>query len=110
VTVDSGAVAELTLEVDVRGELLAPDVQDEDGRPVLLVGKGYLDGSVEASRAQKEKRQPYSAGIPELWPGRDPKGLFILDKTIYRRIVWQGGGGYLAVHDLLWSRWAFSGP
>jgi hypothetical protein len=58
----------------------------------------------------KEKRQPYSAGIRELWPGRDPEGLFILDETVYRRIVWQGGGGYLAVHDLPGSRWAFFGP
>ena len=36
--------------------------------------------------------------------------MFILDETVYRRIVWQGGGGYLAVHDLPGSRWAFFGP
>ena len=58
----------------------------------------------------KEKRQVYSAGIGELWPGRDSKDLFILDETVYRRIVWQGGGGYLAVHDLPGSRWGFFGP
>ena len=56
------------------------------------------------------KRQAYSAGIGHLWPGRDPRDLFILDETVYRRIVWQGGGGYLAVHDLPGSRWAFFGP
>ena len=39
-----------------------------------------------------------------------PKGLVHPDETVYRRIVWQGGGGYLAVHDLPGSRWAFFGP
>lgn len=58
----------------------------------------------------KEKRQPYSAGVGKLWPGRDRKDLFILDETVYRRIVWQGGGGYLAVHDLPGARWVFFGP
>ncbi|MGH2700085.1 MAG: hypothetical protein ACRDJL_12945 [Actinomycetota bacterium] len=58
----------------------------------------------------KEKGQRYSAGITELWPEIHPRDLFILDETVYRRIVWQGGGGYLVVHDHPGKRWALFGP
>jgi hypothetical protein len=58
----------------------------------------------------KEKRQSYSRGVTELWPDTDPLDLFILDETVYRRIIWQGGGGYLVVHDHPGSRWALFGP
>jgi hypothetical protein len=58
----------------------------------------------------KEKRQPYSSGIATLWPERRPADLFVIDETVFRRIVWQGGGGYLAVHDVPGRRWAFFGP
>ena len=58
----------------------------------------------------KEKLQRYSPGIGELWPEVPPQDLFIVDETVYRRIVWQGGGGYLVVHDHPEERWAFFGP
>ena len=58
----------------------------------------------------KEKRSRYSAGIAELWPECDVRDLFIVDETVYRRIVWQGGGGYLIVHDHPGARWALFGP
>jgi hypothetical protein len=58
----------------------------------------------------KEKRQPYSAGITGLWPQCLPSDLFIVDETVFRRVVWQGGGGYLAVHDVPGARWVFFGP
>jgi hypothetical protein len=61
------------------------------------------------ARRQGEEA-PSSAGIGDLWPERDRRDLFVLDETVYRRIVWQGGGGYLAVHDLPGGRWAFFGP
>lgn len=58
----------------------------------------------------KEKRQPYSAGVQALWEEVPGSFLFILDETVYRRIVWQGGGGYLVVHDHPGQRWAIYGP
>jgi hypothetical protein len=58
----------------------------------------------------KEKRQRYSPGIGRLWPALPPQDLFIVDETVYRRIVWQGGGGYLVVHDHPGDRWALFGP
>jgi len=58
----------------------------------------------------KEKRQVYSHGVRELWPDVPSVSLFILDETVYRRIIWQGGGGYLVVHDHPGGRWAIFGP
>ena len=58
----------------------------------------------------KEKRQSYSAGVQALWEEVPGSFLFILDETVYRRIIWQGGGGYLVVHDHPGSRWAIFGP
>lgn len=58
----------------------------------------------------KEKRQAYSTGVQALWEEVPGSFLFILDETVYRRIVWQGGGGYLVVHDLPGRRWAIYGP
>src|SRR5918997_347079 len=58
----------------------------------------------------KEKRQAYSAGVQSLWEEVPGSFLFILDETVYRRVVWQGGGGYLVVHDHPGSRWAIYGP
>lgn len=42
----------------------------------------------------------------------DPRihALFILDEVVFRRIVWQGGGGYLAVQELPSRRWCLFGP
>lgn len=58
----------------------------------------------------KEKRQRYSSGIRGLWPEIDERDLFVVDETVFRRVVWQGGGGYLLVHDLPVGRWAVFGP
>jgi hypothetical protein len=58
----------------------------------------------------KEKRQAYSAGVQALWEEVPGSFLFILDETVYRRIIWQGGGGYLVVHDHPGRRWAIFGP
>ena len=58
----------------------------------------------------KEKLQRYSPGISSLWPDVPPQDLFVVDETVYRRIVWQGGGGYLVVHDHPEERWAILGP
>jgi hypothetical protein len=68
----------------------------------------YEGGSVAVDL--KEKRTPYSAGVAELWPIVHESDLFIVDETVFRRIVWQGGGGYLVVHDFPKSRWAIFGP
>lgn len=69
---------------------------------------GYRGRHVELDL--KEKRQSYSRGYRDLWPDKPEQDLFILDEVVYRRIVWQGGGGYLAVHDLPGRRWVFLGP
>lgn len=58
----------------------------------------------------KEKINPTSAGLGELWPEVSRDDLFVLDETVYRRIVWQGGGGYLVVHDHPKERWLVFGP
>jgi len=58
----------------------------------------------------KEKRSKYSRGIAAIWPEVAPRDLFIVDETVFRRIVWQGGGGYLVVHDHPGRRWAIFGP
>ena len=58
----------------------------------------------------KEKLQRYSPGIGQLWADVPPQDLFIVDETVYRRVVWQGGGGYLVVHDHPEERWAIFGP
>jgi hypothetical protein len=58
----------------------------------------------------KEKIRPTSRGLAALWPEVPPPHLFVLDETVYRRIVWHGGGGYLIVHDHPGARWAIFGP
>jgi hypothetical protein len=57
----------------------------------------------------KEKRQPYNSQYSELMPRVEPKDLFIVDEVVYRRIIWQGGGGYLAINDQVTSRWIYLG-
>jgi hypothetical protein len=42
----------------------------------------------------KEKRQPYSTGVRRLWEEVAENNLFIVDETVFRRVVWQGGGGF----------------
>ncbi len=58
----------------------------------------------------KEKIRRYSSGITSLWPEVPGEHLFVLDETVFRRIVWHGGGGYLAIHDHPQRRWAIFGP
>jgi len=58
----------------------------------------------------KEKRQRYSQGIRDLWPSLTERDMFIVDETVFRRIVWQGGGGYLLIRDVPTSRWVVFGP
>jgi len=75
-----------------------------------LLDFSFTFGSERVFVDIKEKRQPYSLGIKGLWPNVDSSNLFILDETVYRRIVWQGGGGYLVVRDHPAKRWALFGP
>ena len=58
----------------------------------------------------KEKRQPYSSGIQDLWPELPESEMFVVDETVFRRVVWQGGGGYLLIHDAPSQRWVVFGP
>ena len=58
----------------------------------------------------KEKIRPTSMGLATLWLDVPPEHLFVLDETVYRRIVWHGGGGFLVVHDHPMERWAIFGP
>ena len=58
----------------------------------------------------KEKRKRYSAGIQDLWPSLAEPDMFIVDETVFRRIVWQGGGGYLLIYDVPAGRWVIFGP
>lgn len=58
----------------------------------------------------KEKRQSYSKGIRDLWPELPEPEMFVVDETVFRRVVWQGGGGYLLIHDAPSGRWVVFGP
>jgi hypothetical protein len=58
----------------------------------------------------KEKRQRYSAGVRDLWRDVREEDLFVVDETVFRRVVWQGGGGYIAIRDVPQRRWCYFGP
>ncbi|HXW79295.1 MAG TPA: hypothetical protein VEJ84_07330 [Acidimicrobiales bacterium] len=58
----------------------------------------------------KEKRQRYSSGVGQLWVEVPERNLFVVDETVFRRVVWQGGGGYLAIRDKPADRWCYFGP
>lgn len=58
----------------------------------------------------KEKIRPTSMGLASFWPEIPSSDVFVLDETVYRRIVWHGGGGYLVVHDHPSARWVIFGP
>lgn len=58
----------------------------------------------------KEKVQRYSKGVRDLSPRLPERDMFIVDETVFRRIVWQGGGGYLLVRDVPEGRWVVFGP
>ena len=36
--------------------------------------------------------------------------LFIVDETVFCRVVWQGGGRFLAIRDVPARRWCYFGP
>jgi hypothetical protein len=67
-------------------------------------------GGLKVEVDLKEKLQRYSPGIGRIWEEIPPQDLFIVDETVYRRVVWQGGGGYLVVHDHPEDRWVYFGP
>ncbi|HYI44872.1 MAG TPA: hypothetical protein VE174_05335 [Actinomycetota bacterium] len=67
-------------------------------------------GGLKIQLDLKEKRQRYSPDYQMMWPEVASEDLFIMDETVYRRIVWQGGGGYLAIHDHPSGRWCYFGP
>jgi hypothetical protein len=68
----------------------------------------YGGGVVELDL--KEKIRPTSAGLASMWAEVPAEHIFVLDETVYRRIVWNGGGGYLIVHDHPGARWLIFGP
>ena len=101
------AEAELAgvLAADDRLEDLEDNTEDYDKLDFAFTYRG-----LRIQLDLKEKRQPYSASYSTLMPGVEPRNLFIVDETVYRRIVWQGGGGYLLIHDYPEERWAVFGP
>jgi hypothetical protein len=68
----------------------------------------YGGGRVEVDLKEKIRRT--SSGLAALWPEVPAHDLFVLDETVYRRIIWQGGGGYLLIHDRPGERWLTFGP
>jgi hypothetical protein len=110
---DVDLAAAQAVEMEVRG-LLASDqrIHDLEDRTAAF---DQLDFSFtfrgrSITLDVKEKRQPYSTGIRELWREVPEPFLFIVDETVFRRVVWQGGGGYLAIHDMPRRRWCYFGP
>lgn len=94
-----------TLRGDHRIEALIDRTNDFDR---LDFSFNYGDGRVELDL--KEKINPTSAGLAALWPEVPAGDVFVLDETVYRRIVWNGGGGYLLVRDYPGLRWLIFGP
>lgn len=93
------------LRSDHRIEALIDRTNDFDR---LDFSFNYEDGRVELDL--KEKINPTSDGLAALWPEVPADDIFVLDETVYRRIVWNGGGGYLVVHDHPGYRWLIFGP
>lgn len=106
----SGARAvEAFVAEELRGDPALEGVQDHTASYVDLDFSFHYRG-MAVTLDVKEKRQRYSRGVRELWPDVREPDLFIVDETVFRRVVWQGGGGYLAIHDLPGSRWVVLGP
>lgn len=93
------------LRGDHRVEALIDRSNDYDS---LDFSFNYEGGRVELDL--KEKINPTSAGLAALWPEVPAGDIFVVDETVYRRIVWNGGGGYLLVHDYPEVRWLIFGP
>ncbi len=94
-----------TLRGDHRIEALIDRSNDFDS---LDFSFNYEGGRVELDL--KEKINPTSSGLAALWPDVPAGDIFVVDETVYRRIVWNGGGGYLLVHDYPEVRWLIFGP
>jgi hypothetical protein len=101
--------AERLVAIALSQDELVRDLRD-DTAAFDLLDFGFTYRSIRASLDVKEKRQSYSRSIQDLWPRVDERDLFIIDETVYRRMIWQGGGGYLAIHDLPKRRWLVFGP
>lgn len=101
--------AEAELAEVLRADPRVVDFEDHTPSPDRL-DFSFTHRGMRVALDLKEKRQSYSPGYRRLWPEVAPEDLFILDETVYRRVVWQGGGGYLAVHDLPLARWVLFGP
>lgn len=100
-------------EADLAGILAADSRLDDfvdNSDAVDKLDFSFTFGGARVDIDLKEKRQRYSLGIAELWPEVAHQDLFVVDETVYRRVVWQGGGGYLVVHDHPEERWAIFGP
>lgn len=85
------------------------DLEDHtDSYDTLDFSFSYVDETVWVDL--KEKINPTSRSLASIWPEVAASDLFVVDETVYRRIIWQGGGGYLIVHDHPAGRWAIFGP
>jgi hypothetical protein len=93
------------LEADLRLEGFRDNTHNFD---VLDFFFSYEGGDVQLDL--KEKINPTSGGLAALWTQVPRQHIFVVDETVYRRIVWHGGGGYLVVHDHPGSRWVYFGP
>ena len=58
----------------------------------------------------KEKRQPLSSDVVDLWRDVPSAELLVLDETCFRALIWAEGLGYLLVHDVPAGRWHVFGP
>ncbi|MGH2807558.1 MAG: hypothetical protein ACRDKT_09805 [Actinomycetota bacterium] len=101
--------AEAELAAILAGDSRLDDFGDHTA-DVDRLDYSFSYGGVSVEVDLKEKLQRYSPGIGRIWPEVPPQDLFIVDETVYRRVVWQGGGGYLVVHDHPEERWVYFGP
>lgn len=100
---------EARLAALLRGDQRISDLRDHTRHfDRLDFSFAYAGGIVKLDL--KEKIRPTSAGLAALWAEVPPEHIFVLDETVYRRIVWNGGGGYLIVHDHPGGRWLTFGP
>ena len=101
--------AEAELAAILAGDSRLDDFEDHTA-DVDRLDYSFTYGGLSVEVDLKEKLQRYSPGIGRIWPEIPPQDLFIVDETVYRRVVWQGGGGYLVVHDHPEDRWVYFGP
>ena len=102
-------LAEAELAAIFAADSRIDDFVDNSGE-VDRLDYSFTYGGIRVEVDLKEKLQRYSLGLAALWPDLPPQDLFVVDETVFRRVVWQGGGGYLVVHDHPEERWAIFGP